>query len=607
MAEFTLKAGSIQEVLAKWGFPRPANMIMIQPAYADKTWSRNIIVTFAPDAAASNSAIAECSQAALSQDEPSEDEPFRLCLRLAHPLCLPETRVANEVDIMTYLKRDTAACVQALIPRLYGFDATTDNALGQEYILMEYVRGERLDQVWAHLSTAVKHHFIHQIALVGQTLAKGVHSPGVGSSRLAGVGGLWTLYTEPYSVETNRISSKSFMLEHQANACPPPVIPVLGGPPSLTVASANPIGPFHSNVEFYAAQLMMALRAIGSDTGRFGTRMGGLFSPLLQFATSLRNSSHLSDKYKLKDDDYVLSHGDLHARHIMIDGETGQITGILNWSQAGLVGASSDPWNLSKLNDTRDFVAAKARKYQELETMEQRQALEHTTLANVVAKKYAQGWLELERKNTNASTTPLQLNKAFRAWVKATSKNVHDFNKESFSRRWKHKTVNTELHQLLTVEDRKTRDSRQELRRICENVRRRAPMEVLQQTKESEHQAAMRYISDTVFRYWKEILLGKKQNMPESMRMRLAKDLQSFGFVDNVDNVHGASSSSLNAYNDFYGSGSYFTTLPTLKATVERYFTSKGADWDTKTLRGMSLREHVERDFKDIDGGRGRH
>ncbi|KAL1664444.1 kinase-like domain-containing protein [Schizophyllum commune] len=71
----------------------------------------------------------------------------RLVARIPYPVIVPHYyAVASEVATIEYLR---AHGIPA--PQIYGYSATSDNAAGTPYILMEYVQGTILSDIWRNL------------------------------------------------------------------------------------------------------------------------------------------------------------------------------------------------------------------------------------------------------------------------------------------------------------------------------------------------------------------------------------------------------------------------------------------------------------------------
>lgn len=72
---------------------------------------------------------------------------FRMVARIPYPATIPKYfAVASEVATMALLRS-----LGLPIPEVHGYSPTPDNAAGTEYILMEFVQGTNLDDIWFDL------------------------------------------------------------------------------------------------------------------------------------------------------------------------------------------------------------------------------------------------------------------------------------------------------------------------------------------------------------------------------------------------------------------------------------------------------------------------
>jgi aminoglycoside phosphotransferase (APT) family kinase protein len=72
---------------------------------------------------------------------------LRMVVRIPHPAKIPKYfAVANEVATMALLRSFGLP-----IPEVYGYSPTSNDAVGTEYIFMEFVQGTNLSDVWFDL------------------------------------------------------------------------------------------------------------------------------------------------------------------------------------------------------------------------------------------------------------------------------------------------------------------------------------------------------------------------------------------------------------------------------------------------------------------------
>lgn len=75
------------------------------------------------------------------------DTKLQLVARIPYPLLVPKTyALASEVATMNFLRSQGLP-----IPKVYGYSFTSNNEAKTEYILMEYVEGTDLSQIWYDL------------------------------------------------------------------------------------------------------------------------------------------------------------------------------------------------------------------------------------------------------------------------------------------------------------------------------------------------------------------------------------------------------------------------------------------------------------------------
>ncbi|RPA74566.1 hypothetical protein BJ508DRAFT_418581 [Ascobolus immersus RN42] len=73
---------------------------------------------------------------------------FRFIFRVALPI-YPHYKTSSEVGTVSYIRKHTNCTVP--IPQVYFYDSSSDNELGFEWIMMDFIEGVRLGQVWGKL------------------------------------------------------------------------------------------------------------------------------------------------------------------------------------------------------------------------------------------------------------------------------------------------------------------------------------------------------------------------------------------------------------------------------------------------------------------------
>ncbi|KAJ3737788.1 hypothetical protein DFJ43DRAFT_1128836 [Lentinula guzmanii] len=94
------------------------------------------------------------------------DTEFQLVARIPYPLLVPKTyAVASEVATMDFLRSKGLP-----ILKVYAYSSTSNNEVKTEYILMEYVKGTNLSQIWSDLKEDEIISLMDQLAKVESTM-----------------------------------------------------------------------------------------------------------------------------------------------------------------------------------------------------------------------------------------------------------------------------------------------------------------------------------------------------------------------------------------------------------------------------------------------------
>ncbi|KAG5641641.1 hypothetical protein DXG03_004555 [Asterophora parasitica] len=94
------------------------------------------------------------------------DTKFQLVARIPYPLLIPKAyAIASEVATMDFLRLKGLP-----IPKVYSYSSTSNNEAATEYILMEYVEGNDLSQIWSDLKEDEIISLMDQLAKVESTL-----------------------------------------------------------------------------------------------------------------------------------------------------------------------------------------------------------------------------------------------------------------------------------------------------------------------------------------------------------------------------------------------------------------------------------------------------
>ncbi|KAI9761981.1 MAG: hypothetical protein M1840_001510 [Geoglossum simile] len=94
----------------------------------------------------------------------------------------PHHKTQSEVATIRFLQQQT----KIPVPHIIGFDDSSDNELGFEWILMEFMPGRPLRQQWRKMSTETKHDLIKSVAVYHTQLLRA-------RPRFAGIGNIFPL------------------------------------------------------------------------------------------------------------------------------------------------------------------------------------------------------------------------------------------------------------------------------------------------------------------------------------------------------------------------------------------------------------------------------
>jgi aminoglycoside phosphotransferase (APT) family kinase protein len=94
------------------------------------------------------------------------DTGFQLVARIPYPLLIPKAyALASEVATMDFLRSKRLP-----IPKVYAYSFTSKNEAETEYILMQYVEGADLSQIWFELKEDEIISLMDQLAKVESTM-----------------------------------------------------------------------------------------------------------------------------------------------------------------------------------------------------------------------------------------------------------------------------------------------------------------------------------------------------------------------------------------------------------------------------------------------------
>ncbi|PHH91958.1 hypothetical protein CDD83_9597 [Cordyceps sp. RAO-2017] len=242
---------------------------------------------------------------------------------------IPRTKTANEVAVMRWLRRNAAGAVP--VPAVVRFDASDDNPLGHEFVLVERVPGRSVDTMYAGLDDEAKARLVEQLTDVVVELA---------AHRWTHVGGL-------HIDDATGEPVPGPLLEDTFWTAPD--IARLWGP-AESVRTLNPGGPYASHAALVDGYLACLAHAIDAHASLAWLRDA---NPRLRALQASLSSPPLSSA--LASTPLMLAHKDLHFANVMATPD-GQLTAVLDWEFASVVPANRwDPvraflWN-GRVND----------------------------------------------------------------------------------------------------------------------------------------------------------------------------------------------------------------------------------------------------------------
>jgi hypothetical protein len=248
----------------------------------------------------------------------NEDPP---CLMRVMLPMYPRYKTLSEVATMVWVSQRTSIRT----PRVLGFDESSDNAIGYEWILMELLPGEALAARWKGFSAETKNQIARDLAAFQVELIET-------SSHFAEIG---SLYLTPQS-RTEAESMRKGDFRGATFACGRLVEShhILGGYHDNNVVR----GPYRTTETWLRARLNLlrekiaddVLSAEDEDDLRVTRKATVLVEGLEATLDALRE--RLEDGTEPK----YLCHPDLNNGNILCD-EAGRITGIIDWEMSSLV------------------------------------------------------------------------------------------------------------------------------------------------------------------------------------------------------------------------------------------------------------------------------
>lgn len=298
-----LSETSIQRLMDSIGLPVP--IAVVSPKVAAEyhsiyiiSFSSNAIAPFIPKAGG---------------DSGQTD----LILRVSGPH-LPELKTTNEVAVISWIVTNTTIPIASVIRH----DSSINNSIGHEYILLEKIQGQSLDEVFPLLDKERVSNLIDQFVDIHTQLH--LHE-------WTQIGGLQ--FTESGDIVPGPVLEETFWQV-------PDITRYWSS--QETVQTLNIGGPFDSYVDYISAHVRKYIYAIKlHDSLAF---MRDILPRVENFVDALTKDAAELNKVKLR-----LAHKDLHFANVLYDLRSGKITAVIDWEFAGVV-------PFTRWNPTRAFL-----------------------------------------------------------------------------------------------------------------------------------------------------------------------------------------------------------------------------------------------------------
>lgn len=220
---------------------------------------------------------------------------------------LPRSKTLNEVACLIWVRKNT----RIPVPMLVRFDASVNNPILHEFMLLERAPGISVDKIYEQLDDKAKRYLVAQLTDYLIQLQ---------SHHWTHVGGLSLVDDD---IIPGPVLDETFWQT--------PDLDKYWGPLD-TVQTLNIAGPYKSYADYGSACLRTYSQNIGKHPLIAPYR--DLCPRLVALANHLRDEPGAIDQMT-----YVFAHKDLHFANVMCDPTTATITSILDWEFAGVVPA----------------------------------------------------------------------------------------------------------------------------------------------------------------------------------------------------------------------------------------------------------------------------
>jgi hypothetical protein len=230
---------------------------------------------------------------------------------------ISKVKTENEAAVFSWLHKNT----DIPVPRVVAYDASVDNPLHHEYILMTRESGESLADVYRSFNPTQMDMILDQLIDINADLHKHTWSH---------IGGL-TLNDDGHIIP-GPVLEETFWFE-------PDILTLW--PAGETFDSLNISGPFSSYTQYISAHLLKYKHAI-----EIYPSLEFMHDILPQLDRFLAIITSEPMQTKLNNIPLRLAHKDLHFANILVHPATARITSIIDWEFAGVVPFTR--WNPSR-------------------------------------------------------------------------------------------------------------------------------------------------------------------------------------------------------------------------------------------------------------------
>ncbi len=227
-----------------------------------------------------------------------------LVMRVSLPVD-PQWKTISEVATMEWIRLNTALPV----PKIFAHQASQENAIGFEWILMAKVPGKTLADAWRSIPWEAKEQLVQQLAIYSSTLFK---------KQLRNIGNIYASSgSEPFRNDTlpevKRIVSMQFFWGDH-------------------IQQDVPRGPFRSSKDWIAARLSFnehdckstLANSQNEDDREDAERTLKIIRRLKTYLDKVYPDSGRNSELS------ILHHDDLSNHNIMVD-HNGKLTGVVDW------------------------------------------------------------------------------------------------------------------------------------------------------------------------------------------------------------------------------------------------------------------------------------